>query len=133
MPEYPLPGFSAQRENTPKEFAKEPRQDGHNFMGILVDSGARDGTNTPTTTLRPGLVMGKVAASGRYKEYNSSASDGTETAAGILLDQTKVVDVDGNATHATANLWVHGRVDEDALIGLDGGAKADLAGQIVFV
>ena len=133
MPDYPLPGFSATRENTPTEFVAEPRQDGHNYMGIMVDSGARDAGNTPTTTLRAGLVMGKVSATGRHKQYDPSASDGTETAAGILMDQTKVVDAAGDASHNTSNLFVHGRVKEDNLHGLDSGAKADLAGQIIFV
>lgn len=33
-----------------------------------------------------GAVLGKVTATGQYKELDPSASDGTETAAGILLE-----------------------------------------------
>jgi len=37
--------------------------------------------NLPT-----GTVLGKITASGKYKRHVAGAADGTETAAGILLD-----------------------------------------------
>lgn len=132
MPEqrYPNVGFAAEETATPSEFLL----DSHVMQkGITVDDTARDAGNTgKTTTLRPGLVMGKITASGKYAQYNNSASDGTQTAIGILKDQVKVIDENANAVDAQAVLVIHGRVDESALIGCDAGAKADLAGQIVF-
>ena len=64
---------------------------------IVIDSTARDADNTPTTTLRKGLVLGKVTATGKYKEYDSEADDGTETARVILDDEVNVLDAGAKA------------------------------------
>jgi hypothetical protein len=37
-----------------------------------------------STTLEPGTVLGRLAASGKYVPYDDSASDGSEDAAGVL-------------------------------------------------
>lgn len=39
----------------------------------------------PAGLLRSGLILGKVTATGVYKEYDDGDSDGTEVATGILL------------------------------------------------
>jgi len=125
----PIAGVAAEQTVTPSEFLL----DDHVIeKGITVDNSARDSGNTPTTTLRPGLVMGKITASGKYAQYDDIAADGTEDAVGILKDQVKVVDSDGNASDAAAVIVIHGRVDESALIGVDAAAETDLAGQIIF-
>lgn len=36
--------------------------------------------------LRPGAVVGKITATGKYAAYDNGASDGTQAAAGILWD-----------------------------------------------
>lgn len=51
---------------------------------IVVDGTARDAGNTPTTVLRQGLLLGKVTATGKHKQWDASAVDGTEDVAGIL-------------------------------------------------
>ncbi len=40
-------------------------------------------------TLPAGLVLGKITATSKYVAYNNGASDGSETAAGILYAPTK--------------------------------------------
>ena len=126
---YPNVGLSAEKSRTPSEFLL----DSHAIeKGVTIDNTARDSGNTVTTTLRPGLVLGKITASGKYKEYHPSSSDGSETAVGILKDQVKVIDDDANAVDAAAVLVIHARVDESALHGCDADAKADLAGQVIF-
>jgi len=127
---YPNVGFGGETVSTPSEFLL----DSHVIQrGVTVDKTARDSGNTgKTTTLRPGLVMGKIEATGKFKQYDPSAADGTETAVGILLDQVKVLDEDANAVDALGVLVVHGRVQESALHGCDAAAKADLAGQVIF-
>jgi len=121
---HPNVGFGAERSRTPTEFLLDP----HVIeKGITIAAAARDSGNTHrTTTLRPGLVLGKITDSGKYAQYDPSAVDGTEVAACILKDQVRVVDEDGNAVDASAIGVVHGRVDESALIGCDAAAKADL-------
>lgn len=51
------------------------------------------------TTLNPGTVLGQVSASGKYVPFDDAASDGRETAAGVL--HGKLVN-DGVAADATA-------------------------------
>ena len=100
-------------------------------VALTVDSSARDSGNTPTTTLRKGLVLGKVTATGKYKEYDNGVADGTETAAGILDDEVDLLDSTGAAADSQATMLVHGYVDESKLAGLDANGKADL-GHIIF-
>lgn len=126
---YPNVGFATEESVTPSEFLL----DSHIMQkGVTIASAARDSGNTVTTTLRPGLMLGKITASGKYTNYSNSASDGSQACLGILKDQVKVLDADANAVDAQAVMVIHGRVDESALIGSDSAAKSDLAGQIVF-
>lgn len=129
MADRRTPGFSAQTTETPSEFLKS---DHVMEVGIHIDSSARDSGNTPTTKLRPGLALGKITASGKHKEYDPSASDGSEVCVGFLKDQVNVLDADGVATDEQGVLVFHGYVDESACHGLDAAAKVDLQGQIVF-
>jgi hypothetical protein len=123
-------GYGALKEADPTEFRLSDH--GRDMdEGVTIASSARDSENTPDTTLRKGLVLGKITASGKFAQYDSGASDGTETAYGILADEVKVVDEDGSAADAFATVMVHGKVDESKLIGIDAAAKADLD-QIIF-
>lgn len=82
------------------------------------------------TELVPGTVLGKLSATGKYVPYDDSASDGRETAAGILYakventggapaDKIGVV-INFGAEVTEADLVFEEGVDED-------GAIADLA------
>ena len=101
------------------------------LIGIVLDSTARDDGNSPTTTLRKGLILGKVTATGEFKEYDPSASDGTETARLILADNVDLLDDEGAAADTEALGAFRGDFVADRLVGLDAGAKADLT-QCVF-
>lgn len=100
-------------------------------VAVVLDSTARDSANTPTTTLRKGLVLGKVTATGKYKEYDPSASDGTETARVIIDDEVDLLDESAAAADTEGLGAFRGDFVASALIGLDAGAKADLT-QCVF-
>ncbi|MBF84957.1 MAG: hypothetical protein CL489_10900 [Acidobacteria bacterium] len=54
-------------------------------LPIVIDKDARDQTNDTTTELRKGLVLCKVTATGKYKEYDNDASDGTEDASTAVI------------------------------------------------
>ena len=64
--------------------------------GQLVST-AVDAGNTPTTTLRAGLVLGRVTSSGKYKEWNPDGTDGSEVAAGILVNSVSMLNIGGTA------------------------------------
>jgi len=68
---------------------------------VTIDDTAVDAGNTGQThILRAGLVMGKITASGKMAHYAPGASDGTETAYGILLSDVDTKDGDPGATAA---------------------------------
>ena len=100
-------------------------------VAVTVDSAAADNGGSPTTTLRKGLVLGKVTASGKYKQYNNAAADGTEVAAGILDDEVNLIDEAGTARDSQATMLIHGFVRESKLHGIDANGKADLA-HVIF-
>lgn len=73
--------------------------------------------------LGAGAVLGKVTASGKYKELNPAASDGTQTAAAILVAAADATAGDCNAA-AVVRL---AEVVEDRLVwktGITSGEKA---------
>lgn len=99
---------------------------------IIVSSAARDSGNTPTTLLREGLVMGRLTADEKFTNYDNSASDGSETARGLLRTENQaglnLLDDTGTAIDKTARLLVSGGlVDQDQCIGLNDAARAELA------
>ena len=96
-------------------------------IAIVIDSTAQDSGNTPATTLRKGLVLGKISATGKYKEYDPSAGDGTNTARVILDDAADLLDENGEAADTEALGAFRGDFIASALIGLDSAAKAALA------
>ncbi len=104
-------------------------------LGVTVASTARDSGNTPTTTLRKGLVMGKITASKKYAEYDDAETDGTEVAVGILADSVDLTDQSSDGctpTDQDGALIMIGDLVEDDLIGLDAAAKVDLGDRITY-
>ena len=106
-----------------REFLKSNHYD---TEGIMMDSSARDGTNTTTYELRRGLVLGKITSSGKMKEYDPSAGDGSETAVGILNEHVRLKDAEDNYVDAACAMVWHGYAISNQCIGLDDGAKTDL-------
>lgn len=96
-------------------------------VAIVLDADARDSGNSPDTTLRKGLVLGKVTASDKYKEYDPTAGDGTETARLILADEVDLLDEGGTAADTEGLGAFRGDFIASALIGLDADARDDLA------
>lgn len=86
-----LPGIDAVRENVEAAITWGPWEYNRTFViGAIIDGSARDAGNSPTTVLRPGLMLGQVrAASGtdplKFKQWDPTATDGTQDFAGILL------------------------------------------------
>lgn len=105
------------------------------YATVQLDNTARDPLNTTfrTTYLRPGLALGKVTATGRYKEYDDADGDGTEVARCILAQGVDLLDPLGNVRTdhpAGVSVVVGGHVDPAYIIGkvsmLDANGKTDL-------
>lgn len=71
--------------------------------------------------LSKGTVLGKITASGKFAAYDNNASDGTQTAVGVLG-----CDVDASSGDVSAFMWTTGEFNEAKLIGLDTAGRADL-------
>lgn len=87
-----------------------------------------------STTLQPGAVLGKITASGKYVPFDDTASDGRETAAGILYE--KQVNDALSAADVTAAIVNFGaEVREDDLVWESGADSAaglvDLAARYI--
>lgn len=88
-----LPGIDSIRQNVEAAITWGPWEYNRAFViGAIIDGSARDAGNSPTTLLRPGLMMGQVRSSEstdplKFKEWDPDASegDGTEDFAGVLL------------------------------------------------
>ncbi len=83
----------------------------------VVDGSSRDAGNTGNTTvLRPGLIMAKVTATGKWKPFVSGASDGTQLARGILLAFGLNTQMNGtDQDRYLATILVRGIVNPQAL------------------
>ncbi len=78
-----------------------------------------------STTLKPGLVLAKVTASGKYVPYDDDASDGRESAAGVLyheLVNASDAPADADATVITSDAEVR-RADLEWDESIDAGEK----------
>lgn len=107
---------------------------------VLLASTARD-PNSPlrTTILRAGLVLGRITASGKYAQYNDGASDGTQTAVGLLLSDVDLLDASAVAQDVPAVIMQAGEFDEASIpasganySGIDANGKTDLGARCVF-
>jgi len=73
--------------------------------------------------LAAGTVLGIDTVSGKYAAYDGAASDGTETAVGILYAQVDATDADAEGVAVVR----HAEVIESELTGIDADGKTDLA------
>lgn len=63
---------------------------------IVLSSAIRDDGSTPTTVIRPGLLLGRLTTGGEYVEWDADADDGAQYVAGI--NKTDVTILDGYGT-----------------------------------
>lgn len=97
----------------------------------VIDSTARDTTNSPTNFLRRGLVLGQLA-NGDFADYDPTASDGSEIAVGILDENMDIFEINGGAATKTGSIIVAGPVKASELVGLDATARVQLSENFTF-
>ncbi|HEX5106167.1 MAG TPA: hypothetical protein VFV87_20245 [Pirellulaceae bacterium] len=98
---------------------------------ITLTGGATDGGNTPNTTLRGGILLASVDATGLAHTYSPDANDGRQIAIGIL-EQSQDMLVAGSATDRFTQMLVHGLVKEGELINLDPRARQQLGSRFTL-
>ncbi len=103
------------------------------ITNALINASAVDPGASPTTRLRPGLVLGVITSSGQWTNYSPTATDGSQVARGVLLTALRMTDVvSGNTTNRFYGVLVGGPVVASQLYGLDQKARADMFGRFVF-
>lgn len=98
------------------------------IVPVMLDGAARDAGANPTTILRPGLLLGVVTATGKWKEWSPTATDGTEHIAGILLYEATTQAQGSNTDRWFGYAMVAGYV-KSAEIVVPGEATKGLAGK----
>lgn len=127
-----LPGMNTPVTSTEVAFLWGPNT-WYLVKGVVLTSGAVDAGNTPTTDLRPGLVLGKVASSGEYTAYSATATNGSQIAEGILASGIRMLDpLSGSASDKLGQMVVGGAVRGGQLTGLDSVARSQMRGRIIF-
>lgn len=98
-----------------------------------ISSTARDTTNDPTWRLRPGLILGKIAATGQWTNYSATATDGSEVASAILAYGMPMYDyLTGTYVSKYYAIIIGGNVQSANLYGLDGQARAQMSSRFTF-
>jgi hypothetical protein len=113
-----VPGMTTSRETYEAEFRWGSQFQGV-FTNALIDGNTVDSNNSPTYELRPGLLLGQITSTGKYKQYSPTATDGSECASGILLEALRMQDFTGNAVDRFYAVLVGGPVQASKILGLD--------------
>lgn len=114
------PGFQAAVEGTATQLTWSGRegQDQVVTQRAAIHADTVDAGNTPTTTLRAGVVLAYRDTDGKVALYSPGATDGTQVAVGVL-EQAQDMLVGGVATERFTQMIVHGLVRENLLQNLD--------------
>jgi hypothetical protein len=91
-----VPGIGADRTVAESEilWGADQARNAALWQSGVISGAARDAGNTPTTVLRPGLLLGKVTSTGEFKEWNPDGTDGSEWLAGVLDMELRAQDFD---------------------------------------
>lgn len=113
-----VPGLTTSRETYEAEFRWGSQFQGV-FANALIDGTSVDVGNTPSFELRPGLLLGQVLATGKYKPYAATNTDGSEVASALLIEALRMQDFSGNGVDRFYAVLVGGPVQSGKIIGLD--------------
>lgn len=120
-----VPGLTTSRETYENEFRWGSQYQGV-FANGIIDGASRDAGNSPTYELRPGLLLGQITATGKYTDYDKTASDGSEVAAGILIEGLRMQDFEGNSVDKFYAVLVGGPVQGAKVLNLDLMARSQM-------
>lgn len=103
---FGIPGQGSATMTTEREIVAQGFDSRNSlFKSIVVRGTTRDAGNTPTTVLRPGLLLGQETANGNFSEWDAdAAADGSQDIRAILWKELRAQDFDANNTdrHFTA-------------------------------
>lgn len=131
-----LPGIDASVQTVENEYNWGPAFP-WGCVGVFLNSAAVDSGNTPTTVLRRGLVLGQITATLDYKQYDPTATDGSQFPVGILDTTTDMMDPRTAATRAkSAQMRIWGWIKvANVFVGsgtLDENTRVQLRNRMVY-
>ena len=98
------------------------------FIGSIIDGSARDSGNSGyTDVLRPGLLLGRITSSGKLKEWNPAATDGTQEIYGVLGYSQKMQRMGSNADRWLGWVYTWGFLKADRIL-IPGQANTGISG-----
>lgn len=121
-----VPGLTTSRESYENEFRWGSQYQGV-FANGLIDGASRDSGSSPTYVLRSGLLLGQVTATGKYKQYSPTATDGSEVASAVLIESLRVQDFNGTDTDRLYAVLVGGPVKKSKLFNFDEQARQQMS------
>lgn len=95
---WAIPGFGAASYTVAEREIFWGRDDMHLpilYRSSVIAGTTRDAGNTPTTLLRRGLILGRIDASAKLKEWLSTATDGSQNIFAVLNCDLRAQDFDG--------------------------------------
>lgn len=102
--------------------------------GVHLDASIADTGNTPNYEIRPGLVIGRITATGAWRDYNPAHTDGSEVAGAVVIEGIRVQDLGtgANKDRLWAAFFAGGIKATNGVIGLDNLARAQLCDRMIF-
>ena len=91
------------------------RNEQQTFIPATISGAARDAGNTVTDVLRGGLLLGRVTATGLFKEWNPTGTDGSEVLVAILPAPLKMTDA-GSNTDRYSYVQIRGNLYSDRIL-----------------
>lgn len=126
------PGINAEIASEEKEVLFGDVVWAYNDPMPAIVSSAQDDANTPVTTLRAGLIMGKITASGLWTDYDPAATDGSEVAQGVLRQEISTLNNLNVAEQKQGVILIIGLLKATQLVGLDSAARVQMSKNFVF-
>lgn len=133
---YREPGVHERTEAQERSIFWDPgnRRDQSLAQIGTIDSTCTDPTNTADSiyNLREGLILGKITASGNYKQYSPTAVDGTQFPEVVLLAPVPMRDINGTVRARQAPVAMGGYVIAAMLPNLDSRVRGYFFGRFYF-
>jgi hypothetical protein len=126
-----VPGITTTRETYENEFRWGSQYQGV-FANALLSGAARDTGNTPTTILRPGLLLGQILSTGKYTAYSPTATDGSDVASAILIESLRMTDFTDTNVDRFYAVLVGGPVQATKVLNLDLQARQQMSSRFIF-
>jgi hypothetical protein len=126
-----IPGQSSAQETFENVF-RWGRDTAGIIQGGQLDTTTIDAGNTPTSVLRPGLLLGTITSSGNLVHYGANATNGSDVVTGILMNSYRMTDLDGNSVNRFVYFLAAGPVKASKIFGLDEQARSQMAGRFLF-